>query len=347
MHITHIIKPAGIGGIEVMLRDILSYQQTVTGLNISLFVQISTSNKREFKKFIKFKNITWCCDDYSKENLKKYWDIHLKKYGAPDLIHSHHHRDTAFFEAIMPPQPKVATLHWTYTNSRQYSFFDAVIGNSEWQANNIPPKYLGNVYIIPNFYTPLREVNDSDISKIKKRAKCDDNTFIFGAIGRFTYQKGFDTLCRAFRIANIENSRLIIVGDSDNIKEKNDIINSAANDKRIFFPGFYENPSAFFHSFDCFVLSSRFESFGLVLTEAMSIGLPCIASRTYGPTDIIKKNPIIPQFQIDDEYELAELLRKSYNVGKKKYTYDLSDYDYTLYNKRLIKCYDEIINKKY
>ena len=37
-----------------------------------------------------------------------------------------------------------------------------------------------------------------------------------------------------------------------------------------------------------FVLPSRFEGFGISLVEAMSMGVPCIASRLAGPEEVLE-----------------------------------------------------------
>ena len=41
---------------------------------------------------------------------------------------------------------------------------------------------------------------------------------------------------------------------------------------------------------DCFVLSSFYETFGVVLIEAMSCGIPVLSTRSGGPETIIKSN---------------------------------------------------------
>ena len=46
-------------------------------------------------------------------------------------------------------------------------------------------------------------------------------------------------------------------------------------------PGFEEDAASFADAFDAFVMPSRYEGYGLVLAEAISLGLPCV----YSPVD--------------------------------------------------------------
>ena len=72
---------------------------------------------------------------------------------------------------------------------------------------------------------------------------------------------------------------------------------------------------------DCFVLSSNFETFGVVLIEALACGLPLIATKCGGPEDIInKQNGILMdvenQLQLEDA--MITMYKNAHNYDKEK-----------------------------
>lgn len=109
-------------------------------------------------------------------------------------------------------------------------------------------------------------------------------------VGRLTKQKGYDYLIQAWaRISNKYPTWSIdIFGHGELEATLNQMITEykLSNSVRINKPtdniyNEYENSSIF-------ILSSRFEGFGLVLIEAMSCGVPCISfDCPHGPSDII------------------------------------------------------------
>ncbi len=103
----------------------------------------------------------------------------------------------------------------------------------------------------------------------------------FLAVGRFSHRhKGFDLLIKAFNIfaKNNKDWHLDIVGEGPEEKLYKELIKEYKLEERITIHPFTNNIQAFYSNAQVYVLSSRWEGFGLVLVEAMAHGLPVVSS---------------------------------------------------------------------
>ena len=131
------------------------------------------------------------------------------------------------------------------------------------------------------------------------------------SVGRYAYQKGYDKLLESWRIVqkkhldwtlHIYGSHDGSVGDYERLKDQiqqyhitNVILHQSTNDVY----------SCYAKS-DFYVMSSRYESFGLVLIEAMSCGLPVVSfDCKYGPQSIIRNGQTGVLVSPDDINEMA------------------------------------------
>lgn len=86
-------------------------------------------------------------------------------------------------------------------------------------------------------------------------------------------------------------------------------------------PGFQQNPYPFFARSEVFVLSSRWEGLGLVILEAMALGLPVIATDCpYGPREITKEGRYGILIPPDNAPALAEAATGLINSAKQRAT---------------------------
>ena len=103
----------------------------------------------------------------------------------------------------------------------------------------------------------------------------------FLAVGRFSHQhKGFDLLIKAFHLFARQDQEwtLDIVGEGVEEPMYRQLISDYHLEERIHIHPFTNDIQSYYSEAQVYVLSSRWEGFGLVLVEAMAHGLPIVSS---------------------------------------------------------------------
>ena len=137
----------------------------------------------------------------------------------------------------------------------------------------------------------------------------------FLAVGRFSRKhKGFDLLIKAFSIFAKENKdwHLDIVGEGPEEELYRELIQESELEERIIIHPFTSNIQTYYSNAQIYVLSSRWEGFGLVLVEAMAHGLPVISSDL--PTSLEIMGDFGMYFENGNIEDLAQKLEKATHI---------------------------------
>jgi len=175
-------------------------------------------------------------------------------------------------------------------------------------------------------------------------------------VGRMEKRKGFDYLWKAYRLVKQEvpDCRLIAVGPGIRLRNKYEkrIARSGLSD--VVFTGYaaYNDLPRYYKTADivCFP-NTGWESFGVVLLEAMSIGKPIIASAIDGFTSVLTdgvEGIAVPPRDVEKLAEAIfklikdEQLRQQMGArGKPK----AEQYDWPILAKRVLDFYIETLNR--
>jgi glycosyltransferase involved in cell wall biosynthesis len=126
-------------------------------------------------------------------------------------------------------------------------------------------------------------------------------------IGRLTRQKDFPTLIRAFaRVRSQLHCRLMILGEGRDRSMLSGLAHDLGIGADVALAGFVVNPYPFLGRASLFVLSSLWEGSPTVLTEAMALGVPVVATDCpSGPREILRSGQIAPLVPMGDPEALA------------------------------------------
>jgi glycosyltransferase involved in cell wall biosynthesis len=139
-----------------------------------------------------------------------------------------------------------------------------------------------------------------------------DQPPVIVAAGRLTEQKDFSTLLRAFaRLREARVARLVVLGEGAQRPALEKLSAALKVDADVDFPGFVANPYPFMAQAAAFVLSSRWEGSPNVLTEALALGTPAVATDCpSGPREILQDGRICPLVAVGDDGKIAAELTR-------------------------------------
>ena len=168
----------------------------------------------------------------------------------------------------------LASRLWASLRKLVYRFSNALIVQTRYDQEKY--QCLANTSVINNPLNPIEIIPNSREEK---------NIL---AVGRLNRQKGFDRLIKAFSHLDHKDWKLTIIGEGEERKNLEKLINDLGLEDDISMPGTTKAIENWYQKSPIFVLSSRMEGFPNVLCEAMSYGCACVSFDCIaGPNEII------------------------------------------------------------
>lgn len=133
-------------------------------------------------------------------------------------------------------------------------------------------------------------------------------------MGRSSPEKGFDIFLRALAMIEMHGWHFSIIGpncNSDLLMQK--LVQENGLGSQVSLLPTTNDPFQYIRAAACVIMPSRYESFGLVALEALSIGRPVIASDADGPRDLVIDNVNGLIFPCNDVSGLSKCLERVRN----------------------------------
>ena len=171
-------------------------------------------------------------------------------------------------------------------------------------------KVIHNGVDIATFYG---KNNEYMRKALKIELNIDRQYYIYGYLGRFMPEKGFEKLIDAVEILSedqliIDKIKILVVNDGAYIREYKALIERRKLSKYFMFHGFIPDIRRILEGIDALVIPSLWEAYGLIAAEALLVSCPIIASECIGLREVITSTPAI-KFKTADAQSLANAMR--------------------------------------
>lgn len=243
--------------------------------------------------------------------------VEVASFQSLDIVHVHyavpHATSAALAKQVLGDKaPKiVTTLHGTditivgydrsYLPITRYSIMTSdlvtvpsvFLRNATYDKINVPSNK--EITVIPNFvdreiYKPLTDDCSLEEGEKKFFSKigCTKAKKIIVHTSNFRPVKRIPDVIKTFNLINKEiDSHLILIGDGPERYNAEMLVRELGLEEHVSFLGKQESFDCILKRADIFLLPSENESFGLAALEAMSCGVPVVASNAQGIPEVI------------------------------------------------------------
>ncbi len=286
------------GGAEAVMRDIVKYLHQKYEITVMTFDDDCVSFNRVFPENVRYVPAKIKRNPYRRINPWHYvvsiynrLRMAYLRSGKYDIVIANKEGPCMQFVSKMRAEKKLAWVHvdyrylyWTHgtfgaaeeVNCMQC--FDNIVCVSNAAAESVK-KVIGNPGNLCVRYNPI-DYSVIEVNSEKKVENHRDETKpLFVAVGRIAPQKNFLTLARiCSRLCKEYDFEVWIVGDGEQRVELEKILKQE-NCNCVKILGMQSNPHKYLTKADFLVSTSLGESYGLVIQEALVLGVPVLTTR--------------------------------------------------------------------
>ncbi|WP_099205071.1 glycosyltransferase [Scatolibacter rhodanostii] len=315
--ILFVVDEMNFGGVSVVLRDVLeniqkeNYQidllvlhkhgemlcvvpkdiSIIEGSSFFSVIDEKFSALKQKKQYVKCLKKIWLAF-LMKTKLIKY----IIPYERKKILKDEYDIEIAFkdgfctiFTCFGSSKKKIAWVHNDYKifngaarynelMSKSFEGMDTIVAVSQHASDMLKEVFniSKNLTVISN---PLNEKNIMRLST-EFSPNYEDKSLNFVSIGRICHQKAYDRLIKIHKQLLDEGylHRIYIVGDGEDSKDLKEMISNLQVEKSFVLVGYQKNPYPYIAAADGYILSSRHEGYGLVVTEAFILHVPVIST---------------------------------------------------------------------
>lgn len=339
------------------------YDVTVITIN---YTSEYFDSKVKYKKMDGYKLITF---NIKKINVPKFHLLY-KEYqidnllkdilneSPPDLIDAHF---SSFYSWLVYKNSKklkipfVITEHASFFEDRIEHFYfgpkikkalikaDAVVCVSPFLKNTMKKYITRKINVIPNVI---------NVKKFNKMENIEENGIRIITVGNLdkTDKKGFELLIKSLNLVKQDGYDFIcnIIGQGPNKYYLEELIKNYELTNEVKLLGTVENDLLpyYYNNSTFFVSSSKIETFGVAIVEAMSCGLPIVSTKSGGPENFISK-----EVGLLSELSVKDLSRNIVKMIKTHENYEpdiirskvIEKFSEEAYCKQIIGLYDKLV----
>lgn len=254
----------------------------------------------------------------------KLFEHYVRKNGKPDLLHAH----SIFNAGILAHEIHMQyAIPFCITEHSSAFARDLVPKKAMDIAKHVIAKSRKNFAVSNDFSKLLNKILPSPLpwsvmenlvnQKFLEKpiAKKNTSEFTFINVANANENKCQSNIVDAFskKFKSNRNVKLIIAGDGPELRRLKRRVAELGIEAQVSFPGKIPRDQVLqqMSESNAFVLSSRYETFGVVVIEALALGLPVVATRCGGPENIVRDEDgiLIP---VDDAESLTLAMGEVY-----------------------------------
>lgn len=343
MKILHVIHSSAISGPQ---RHLLDIARAID--RDRFYIEVACPDGWLSEELEKNKVMTHKVELKDGFSIKSLFSLYkIIRRGRYDIIHAHMGRTGLYAKlaGAMTGRPVIVTEHlvahdhsWIRNPlKRRLHLIGHILSNRMTRLVIAVSKEARDAYIerqgispekvisIHNFVDTNLVASEEEAVEIRRKLGIDKDSFVIGFVGRLDWRKGLKTIVNAAE--GLQSVKFLIVGDGDARDGLMDEIKRKGLDENFVLTGVRYDVSALMKAMDIFVFptEAEYESFGMVVIEAMAAGIPVIASDAGPLREIIvngengilipKKDPSALGFAIEKLKGNRELMKRLSEKG--------------------------------